>query len=156
MSNQNKKYNPMFENNSAYYNYFIEDHINAGIVLFGPEVCAIREGRANINDSFVFIDNNNECWIKNMYVKKDSNVMSFDDFDEYRDRKLLLNKSEISKLKKYADKLGNTLIPLKMFRKNGFFKIMVGFCKGKKDYDKRETIKQRDADREISRVMKNF
>lgn len=150
------KNNPRFENSKIYYNYFVTDDIIAGIVLTGPEVCAIREGRVNINEAWIYIDANNECWIKNMHISRTQILNRWTTFDECRDRKLLLNKREIYKLKQFAEKTGNTLIPIKMYRIKGFFKIIIGLCTGKKDYDKRETIKQRDANKEIARALKNF
>ncbi len=133
-------------NKKAYFNYFVEKEIEAGLVLNGTEIKSIRKGSCNIKDSYVRI-RNNECFITNMYIAKYEEGSIFN-HDEYRERKLLLHKKEILKLKNDLQISGYTLVPLKVYIKNGKAKVLVGVCKGKKLYDKRMTIKKRDLERE--------
>lgn len=133
-------------NKKAYFNYFVEKEIEAGLVLNGTEIKSIRKGSCNIKDSYVRIKNN-ECFITNMYIAKYEEGSIFN-HDEYRERKLLLHKKEILKLKNDLQISGYTLVPLKVYIKNGKAKVLVGVCKGKKLYDKRMTIKKRDLERE--------
>ena len=133
------------KNKKAYFNYFIEKEIECGLVLNGSEIKSIRQGSCNIKDSYVRIKNC-ECYIINMYVAK-YNEASFFNHDEYRERKLLLHKNEIKKLQEQIKQNGYTLIPLKIYLKNNKAKVLVGLCKGKKLYDKRESIKKRDLER---------
>ena len=133
-------------NKKAYFNYFVEKEIEAGLVLNGTEIKSIKKGSCNIKDSYVRI-RNNECFITNMYIAKYEEGSIFN-HDEYRERKLLLHKKEILKLKNDLQISGYTLVPLKVYIKNGKAKVLVGVCKGKKLYDKRMTIKKRDLERE--------
>lgn len=134
------------KNRKAYFDYFIESELEAGIALSGTEIKSIRKGSVDLKDSFVTIKNN-EANILNMYVAKyeEGNIFNH---DERRTRKLLLHKSEIKKLKEAISVDGKTVIPLKLYMKNGLVKVLIGVCKGKKLYDKRETIKKRDIERE--------
>ncbi len=142
------------ENRKAHYDYFIEDTIEAGISLIGNEVKSIREGSASIKEAWVAIDGN-EAYIKQMFVNSFEKANRFDLCDEKRDRKLLLHKAEIKKLQIRIDRDGYTLVPLKVyFTDTGKCKVLVGVCRGKKNYDKRETIKKRDVEREIRRSVK--
>ena len=142
------------ENRKAHYDYFIEDTIEAGISLVGNEVKSIREGSASIKEAWVAIDGN-EAYIKQMFVNPFEKANRFDLCDEKRDRKLLLHKAEIKKLQIRIDRDGYTLVPLKVyFTDAGKCKILVGVCRGKKNCDKRETIKKRDVEREIRRSVK--
>ena len=136
-------------NRKAYYDYYILKEIESGIELKGTEVKSIKKGSVDLKDTFVTIKNN-EAYIINMYVAKynEGNIFNH---DERRTRKLLLHKSEIKKLKEECLIEGNTLVPLKLYFKNGKVKILIAVCKGKKLYDKRETIKKRDLERENSR-----
>ena len=140
-------------NRQASYNYFIEDTYEAGIVLKGTEIKSIRAGKCNIKDSYVII-RNNEAFLLNTHISpyEQGNIFNH---EETRTRKLLLNKKEILKLKDMVVLNGHTLIPLKAYFKNGRLKILIGVCKGKKNYDNRETIKERDIKREIARDFKN-
>lgn len=133
------------KNKKAYFNYFVEKEIECGIVLHGTEIKSLRKGSCNIKDSYVRIKNN-ECYIINMYIAKYDEASIFN-HAEYRERKLLLHKNEIRKLQESIKLDGYTLIPLKMYLKNNKAKILVGLCKGKKLYDKRESIKKRDLER---------
>lgn len=133
------------KNKKAYFNYFVEKEIECGIVLHGTEIKSLRKGSCNIKDSYVRIKNN-ECYIINMYIAKYDEASIFN-HAEYRERKLLLHKNEIRKLQESIKLDGYTLIPLKIYLKNNKAKILVGLCKGKKLYDKRESIKKRDLER---------
>lgn len=140
-------------NKKARFDYFIEDEIECGIELLGSEVKSIREGSCNLKDSYALI-RNNEVFVINMFIKKYSHTGAFAE-SETRKRKLLLHKKEILKLKTKVEKDGYTLIPLKLyFSKSNKAKLLLGICKGKKSYDKRETIKERDLKRRIEREQK--
>ena len=132
-------------NKKAYFNYYIEEEYESGIVLSGTEIKSIRKGSVDIKDSYVRIKNN-EAYIINMYIAK-YDVGEFYNHDEYRERKLLLHKKEIKKLKEKISTLGYTLIPLKVYFKKGYAKVLIGVCKGKKIYDKRISIKEKDLKR---------
>ena len=134
------------KNKKAYFDYFVLETFEAGIALTGTEIKSIRSGNANLKDTYARIKNN-EVYVINMYIKKYDNASVFN-HDERRERKLLLHKNEIIKL---ADKVkleGFSLIPLELYFKNNKAKILLGIGKGKKLYDKRETIKKRDLERE--------
>jgi len=132
-------------NRKANFNYYIKDTYEAGIELKGTEIKSIRKGNANINDSYGRIKNN-EIYLTNMYIAKydEGNIFNH---DERRERKLLLHKNEILKINNEVELKRYTLIPLKLYFKNSKAKIELGICQGKKLYDKRETIKQRDLKR---------
>ena len=139
-------------NRQASFNYFIEDTYEAGIVLTGTEIKSIRAGKCNIKDSYIRIKNN-EVFIINMYIAKYDNGNIFN-HDENRTRKLLLNKKEILKLNNKINLEGYTLIPLKIYFVKSRAKVLIGVCKGKKNYDKREAIKEKDIEREINKNAK--
>lgn len=132
-------------NKKANFNYYIEDTIEAGIELVGTEVKAIRKGSADIKEAFIKI-RNNEAYILNMYIAKYEEGNMFN-HDERRNRKLLLHKREILKLKKEIELDGITLVPLKLYLKKNKIKVLVGIAKGKKSYDKRQSIKEKDLKR---------
>ena len=140
-------------NKKANYDYFIEDQIECGIVLKGTEVKSIRSGLCNLKDCYAIIKNR-EVFILNMYIGKYENGNIFN-HEERRTRKLLLNKKEILKLKDKMDISGYTLIPLKLYFKKNKAKILLGVCKGKKNYDKREAMKEKDIKKEIEKSLKN-
>ena len=133
-------------NRKARFNYFIIDEIEAGIELKGTEIKSIRNGKASIEDAYARIKNR-EVFLTNMFIAKYEEGNRFN-HDERRERKLLLHKSEISKLSKKLELDNYTLVPLKLYFKKNHAKISLGLCKGKKLYDKRETIKKRDLERE--------
>lgn len=142
-------------NRKARHEYNILEDLVAGIVLQGSEVKSIRAGKCNISDAYCYI-HNGELILKNAHISK-YNSDRFTNHEELRDRKLLLTKKEITKWNQKLIVPGLTLIPLKVFVNNrGLIKVVVGLCKGKKDYDKRESIKEKDAQREIDRTIKNF
>ncbi len=134
-------------NRKARYNYQIIDKIEAGIVLTGTEIKSIRDGKANIKDSYASVKNG-EAFLINMHISTYENGNIFN-HDETRTRKLLLHKNEILKLNDKVRIEGFTLVPLKVYLKNGRAKVLIGICRGKKNYDKREDIKKRDIEREI-------
>ena len=134
------------KNKKAYFDYTVLDSIEAGISLVGTEIKSIRKGSVDLKDTFITIKNN-EAFILNMYIARyeEGNIFNH---DERRTRKLLLHKSEIKKLKEKVSTEGLTLIPLKLYFKKNYVKVLVGLCKGKKLYDKRASIKERDLKRE--------
>ncbi len=134
-------------NRKAYYDYEIIDTIEAGIVLTGTEIKSIRNGKANIKDSYAIIKNN-EIYLLNTHISSYEQGNRFN-HEETRTRKLLLHKKEILKLKDKVDLLGYTLIPLKMYFVKNKIKVLIGLARGKKNYDKKEAIKERDIKREI-------
>lgn len=137
------------KNKKAYFDYTILEQIEAGISLTGTEIKSIRKGSVDLKDTYVNIKNN-EAYILNMYIARyeEGNIFNH---EERRTRKLLLHKSEIKKLKEEIKIEGLTIIPLKLYFKKNKVKILIGICKGKKLYDKRATIKERDLKREASR-----
>ena len=141
-------------NRVAKFNYFIEEEIECGIELLGYEVKSIRNGNCNIKDSYGVIKNN-EVFLINMYIKQYETTNSAFALDESRMRRLLLHKKEISKLDEKVNREGFTLIPLKLYFKKNKVKVLLGICKGKKNYDKREVIKEREAKIRINRELKN-
>lgn len=134
------------KNKRASFDYHILEEIEAGIVLVGTEIKSIRKGSVDLKDSFINIKNN-EAYIINMYIAPYENGNIFN-HDERRTRKILLHKKEIKKLKEKIKIEGLTLIPLKLYFKNNKVKILIGIAKGKKLYDKREALKQKDLNRE--------
>jgi len=136
-------------NKKAYYNYQVIEDFTAGLMLVGSEVKSIRENNFNFGDSFI-IFKDGELYVKNMSISKYREA-TFQNHEEMRDRKILLTKKEISKISKLTDVRGITMIPLEMFTIRGRFKLKVGVCKGKKDHDKRESIKKKDIERELRR-----
>lgn len=143
------------KNKRAEHDYFIIDQYTAGIVLTGTEIKSIRAGKAGLVDTFCFISNN-EIWVKNMYIAEYS-FGSFNRHEIRRDRKLLLNKKEIRNLAEETKSPGQTIVPLRLFiDDNGRAKLVIGLCRGKKEYDKRATIRDRDDKRELDRFIKRF
>lgn len=137
-------------NKKAYYDYFIEETIEAGIVLVGTEVKSIQEGACSMKDGYIRIDGN-EVSVIGMHIPVYSNGNIFN-HDPDRVKKLLLNKAEIRKLRQKTEQAGYTLVPTKVyFNDKHLVKVEVGVAKGKKNYDKRESIKQRDVNRQIAR-----
>lgn len=137
------------KNKKAYYNYTISNEYEAGIALVGTEIKSIRKGSVNISDSYIRIKNN-EAYIINMFIEKYDSGSIFN-HETNRERKLLLHKREILKIKEKVVKEGYTLIPLKIYIKNNVAKVLIALAKGKKMYDKREDIKKRDLEREVNK-----
>ena len=134
------------KNRKAYFDYFIEKELEAGIVLTGTEIKSIRKGSANLKDTYAKVKNN-EVFLINMYIAKYDEGNRFN-HEERRTRKLLLHKNEIKKIKEYLEKEGYTLIPLELYFNNNHAKIKLGVCKGKHNYDKRRAIKEKELKRE--------
>ena len=139
-------------NRKARYDYVIEDEYEAGIVLTGTEIKSIRLGKANIKDSYAII-RNEEIYLLNTHISAYDKGNIFN-HEENRTRKLLMHKKEIKKLNNKIILEGYTLIPLKIYFVRGRAKVLIGLCKGKKNYDKRETIKERDINREMQKNYK--
>ena len=137
-------------NKRARYDYFIEDVYEAGIVLSGTEVKSLREGKASLNDSYAVVDGG-EVWLENAFIPEFSQG-SWTNHATRRRRKLLLGKKEIAKLSGASRAAGYTLVPISLYFKDGYAKVELGLGKGKKEYDKRETLKQKDAAREMDRA----
>lgn len=141
------------KNKQAYFEYFIDDKYVAGIVLTGTEVKSLREGKASFNDSYC-IFNKGELWIRSFHISEYSHG-TVNNHDPIRERKLLLNKRELKKLQAKIKEKGYTIIPLRLFfNEKNLAKVEIGLGKGKKLHDKRETIKQRDTERELKRYVK--
>lgn len=136
-------------NKKAYYDYFIEDKIEAGICLQGTEVKSLRLGKCSIKESYIKITNG-EVFIIGMHIAiyENGNIYNH---EETRTRKLLLKKSEILKLQQQVDKNGYTLVPLRVYFSNQYAKVEIGLAKGKKKYDKRQSLKEKDMKRQIER-----
>jgi len=141
------------QNRKAYHDYTIEETIEAGMQLLGTEVKSLRQGKANLKDSYVIIKDS-EVFLLNCHISPYShgNIMNH---DPLRTRKLLLKRKEIERLKGKTQQKGYTLIPLKLYFKGSFAKVEVGFAKGKRKYEKRETIREREARRTIERAIKS-
>lgn len=139
-------------NRQANHNYFVIDTYEAGIALTGTEIKSIRMGKCNIKDSYAIIKNN-EIFLLNAHISAYDKGNIFN-HEETRTRKLLLHKKEILKLMNNVNLDGYTLIPLKIYFVKGRAKVLLGVCKGKKNYDKKETLKERDIQREIAQNTK--
>jgi SsrA-binding protein len=141
-------------NRKAFHDYHIQDKCEAGISLLGTEVKSLREGRANLKDSYVIIKDA-EAYILNCHIPPYSHG-NLQNHDPLRTRKLLLHKKEIDKLWGSISQKGFTLIPLKIYFRSGKAKVEIGLAKGKREYEKRESIKEKEAKREIERHMKSY
>lgn len=140
------------ENKKARFNYFVEDSIECGVALEGTEVKSVKNGNISFSDSFAEIIND-EIWLKNFHISEYAFSSVFN-HNPARSKKLLLHREQIKRLVRKTDEKGYTLIPLDVYLKNGRVKISLGVCKGKKLFDKRETIKSRDIERDIARDFK--
>ena len=141
------------QNRKAYFDYFIDDVVEAGIVLTGAEVKSIRLGKANINDGFARIQKG-EVFLHNAHISPYPYTLQ-ESYDPTRTRKLLLHRREIKRLIGKTEEKGFTLIPLKLYFRGHHVKVELGLAKGKKKYDKRETMRRRDEEREMQRLKKN-
>ncbi|MFJ8263384.1 SsrA-binding protein SmpB [Rummeliibacillus sp. NPDC094406] len=140
------------QNKKAGFDYFIEETIEAGLVLNGTEIKSVRQGKVQLKDSFILI-RNGEAWISNMHINtyEQGNIFNH---DPLRVRKLLLHKKQIMQLKIDVKRDGYSIVPLKMYIKDGYAKVLIGLGKGKKNYDKRADIKKKEAKREMGRALK--
>ncbi len=141
------------KNRRATFDYEIIESFTAGIVLTGTEIKALRQGKAGLTDSYCMVENN-EVWIKGMYIAEYS-YGSYNNHATHRDRKLLLNRKEITKIWKAAQQPGYSIIPLRLFiDERGYAKIVIAAARGKKQYDKRQSIKEREDKRAMDRMFK--
>lgn len=145
--------NVVAQNKKARHDYSIVDTIEAGIVLTGTEIKSVRAARIQLKDGYAQIKNG-EAWLINVHIApfEQGNIWNQ---DPDRTRKLLLKKKQITKLQNDLKGTGMTLVPLKVYLKNGFAKVLLGIAKGKHDYDKRESIKRREQERDIKRIIKS-
>lgn len=141
-------------NKKAYFDYDIIDTYEVGIVLTGTEIKSIRMGKANLKDSYAIIKNN-ELFLLNMHISTYEQGNRFN-HEETRTRKLLMHKKEILKLKDKIEISGFTLIPIKLYFKGSIAKVLIGLAKGKKIYDKRESIKKKDIERQVAKDLKGY
>ena len=140
------------KNRRATFDYAIGDTFTAGIVLTGTEIKSVRLGKASLVDTYCYI-HNNEVWVKNMYIGEYF-YGTYNNHTERRDRKLLLNKKEIDKLAKANSEPGTTIVPLRLFiSQRGFAKLVIGIGRGKREFDKRQSLKDRDDKRAMARMM---
>lgn len=141
------------KNRQAFFEYYIDDKYVAGIMLTGTEVKSLRAGKASFNDSYCIFQKG-ELWIKSFHISEYTHG-TFNNHDPIRERKLLLNRRELKKLDSKIKEKGYTIVPLRLFfNDKNLAKVEIGLAKGKKLHDKRETIKQRDSDRELKRFIK--
>ncbi|EOT44960.1 SsrA-binding protein SmpB [Enterococcus columbae] len=142
------------QNKKARHDYHILDTFEAGIVLQGTEIKSIRNSRINLKDGFVRV-RKGEAYLHNVHISpyEQGNIFNH---DPLRTRKLLLHKRQILQLDQESKNPGITIVPLKVYIKDGYAKVLIGLAKGKKDYDKRETLKQKDQERQIRRIVKNI
>ena len=139
-------------NRKAYFEYHVLEEFEAGIVLLGSEVKSIREGNVTLTDSFIYLKSG-EVWIKNFKVSRYKQTHKYESHDDNREKKLLLTKVQISKISRMMDEKGVTCVPLQVYSKNNKLKVKIGVVKGKKLYDKRQSIKERDIKREMQRGL---
>lgn len=140
----------LVNNRKAYFEYHILEEYEAGIVLLGQEVKSIRQSNVTISDSFIYLKDG-EVWVKNFKIARYKQSHPLVKHDENRDKKLLLTKTQIKKIGKLLEEKGVTCVPLSIFVKNNRIKVKIGVVKGKKLWDKRNSIKERDIKREIQR-----
>ncbi len=140
------------KNKRARFDYEILDTYTAGIVLTGTEIKSVRQGKASLADTYCYV-NNGEAWLKNMHISEYS-FGSYNNHEVRRDRKLLLQRKEIRRLEKDGKEAGFTIVPLRMFiNERGLAKVVIGLGRGKKEYDKRQSIKEREDKRSIQRMF---
>ena len=140
------------KNRRATFDYAIGDTFTAGLVLTGTEIKSIRQGKASLADTFCYVDNG-EVWVKNMYIAEYF-YGTYNNHATRRDRKLLLNRKEIAKIEKSGKESGFTIVPLRLFiNDRGLAKLVIGIARGKKEYDKRQSIKERDDKHAMARIM---
>lgn len=140
-------------NRSAFFEYYVDEKFTAGLALLGTEVKSLRTGKASFNDSYCLFQHG-ELWIRSLHISEYTHG-TVNNHDPVRERKLLLSKRELKKLQNRIKEKGYTVIPLRIFfNEKNFAKLEIGLAKGKKLHDKRETIKQRDSEREMKRYLK--
>lgn len=149
---ESKEGKVLAQNRKASHDYFIEDTLECGIVLTGTEIKSIRQGRANLKDSFARVSHG-EVFLHNMHISPYEQGNRYN-VDPTRTRKLLLHRSQINKLVGQTKEKGYSLVPLKLYVRNGYCKVLLGLAKGKKNYDKRRDIAKKDAQREMARALR--
>lgn len=155
MSDSSKGYKVVADNRQARFQYEILETYEAGIELLGTEVKSIREGRVNLRDGFAQV-RDAEVWLQNVHISPSKNTSQFFNHDPRRNRKLLLHRDEIRKLIGKTEQKGLTLVPLKMYLRRGWVKVTLALGRGKKLHDKRESLKQKQAKREVERALKQY
>ena len=140
------------QNRKARHDYHIHDTFEAGIILTGTEVKALRAGRASLVDAFVTVDNG-EVWLRNANITEYA-FGTWNNHAPKRTRKLLLNRKEIAKLDRESSATGKTIIPLQLYFQDGYAKVLIGVATGKREWDKRQTIAARDAERDVQRALR--
>jgi SsrA-binding protein len=148
------KHAPTIRNKKARHEYTIEDTLEAGIVLVGCEVKSVRAGHVQLTGGFVLVEDG-EAWLRDVFISP-YDQGSYSNVDPRRRRKLLLSRREIDKLEGRSREAGWTLVPLAIYFKRGFAKLEIGVARGKRAYDKRETLRQRDSDRERERALATY
>ena len=139
-------------NRKAYHDYFIDETLEAGLALVGSEIKSIRAGQVNLRDTYVAI-RNNEAWMVGSHVAGYAEA-SYQDHDPRRDRKLLMHRREIMRWRIKTEQRGYTIVPLRLYLKNNIAKVEIGLARGKRAYDKREAIAERESSRDIARALK--
>lgn len=154
MAKDKVKDNVVAQNKKAHYDYEITETFEAGIVLTGTEIKSVRQARINIRDGFARV-RNGEVWLSNVHISPfdEGNIWNV---DPTRSRKLLLHKKQIAKIEAEISQAGMSFVPLRVYIKDGFAKVLMGLAKGKKNYDKRETIKRKEQNRDIANQLKAF
>ncbi|XOQ36373.1 MAG: SsrA-binding protein SmpB [Lactococcus sp.] len=154
MAKDKVKDNVVAQNKKAHYDYEITETFEAGIVLTGTEIKSVRQARINIRDGFARV-RNGEVWLSNVHISPfdEGNIWNV---DPTRSRKLLLHKKQIAKVEAEISQAGMSFVPLRVYIKDGFAKVLMGLAKGKKNYDKRETIKRKEQNRDIAKQLKAF
>ncbi|MDD3014938.1 SsrA-binding protein SmpB [Pseudolactococcus chungangensis] len=154
MAKDKVKDNVVAQNKKAHYDYEITETFEAGIVLTGTEIKSVRQARINIRDGFARV-RNGEVWLSNVHISPfdEGNIWNV---DPTRSRKLLLHKKQIAKIEAEISQAGMSFVPLRVYVKDGFAKVLMGLAKGKKNYDKRETIKRKEQNRDIAKQLKAF
>ena len=155
MSDSNEGYKIIADNRQARFQYEILETYEAGIELRGTEVKSIRQGKVNLRDGYALV-RNEEAWLHNVHISPHDTASQIVNHDPRRTRKLLLHAQEIRKLIGQVEQKGLTLVPLKMYMKRGWVKVVIGLARGKKLHDKREDLKRKQAKREIERAVKNY
>ncbi|MGH0029706.1 MAG: SsrA-binding protein SmpB [Myxococcota bacterium] len=143
---------PIASNRRARFEYEVLDRVEAGIVLLGPEVKSLREGKASLADSYAIV-RRGEVWLQNLHIAP-YDAASRENPDAKRERKLLLHRAEIARLSGKVKERGLTLVPLALYFKGGRAKVELGLCRGKRSHDKRETIRKRESDRDLARALR--
>lgn len=155
MADQSRGSKTIADNRQARFQYEILETYEAGVELLGTEVKSIRAGRVNLKDGYAYI-RDGEAWLSNVHISPHKSASEAFNHEPRRNRKLLLHRDEINKLIGKTEQKGLTVVPLKMYLQRGWIKVLLGLAKGKKLHDKRESLKRKQANREIERAMKNY